>query len=134
MPQTEEKAFLSSLRKQKVTSVKPGDKVYIDLRSWSYRSDWFNNLGLPHSDTKTYVVEGIYQKAYAQQGKKIDLRIPIFKHMEKSKISLLSVDESFIYQFGSNTNFDTQTSILVDQYLISTYDSLKSPINETLDT
>jgi len=41
--------------KERITTLKPGDVFYLDLRSYGWL--WYRNLGLIDADTKTYVTE-----------------------------------------------------------------------------
>ena len=123
--QQEENVYLSNLRKQRVTSVKPDDTVYIDLRTWSYDSEWFNRLKLPEASTKTYLVEAVFRNGYLNNGRKIDLRVPLFDQT-------LSVDEAFIYQFGSRKYFDPAFHVVVDENLVNAHPAILEP-NQTDD-
>jgi hypothetical protein len=124
--QKEENIHLRNLRKQKITNVTPGDIVYLDLRLWSYGSSWFDDLGLPESDTKLYLVKGQYQNAFLSDGRKIDLYVPIFAQMGDKSHALLSVDNAFIFQFGRNTTYDPSNSYIVDEELIAKFPALKN--------
>jgi hypothetical protein len=113
-------ATLQQLRKQHVSSAKPGDTVYLDLRSWSYGSTWFDDLKLPNSDRKLYLVEAKYEKG--RNTRKIDLRAPILKYMGKDH--LFEVDEAYVQQFGSVRSYDPASVCLVDKALVDAYPAL----------
>jgi len=113
MTQAEETNYLSELKKLKIDQSRiPKDKrIYLDLRFWSYGSTWFEDLQLPNSDSIIYLVEAHYKNLYTHNGKKIDLKVPIFNQT-------LAVDNAFIFQFGSNHKFDPDKNILVNDQLI----------------
>jgi hypothetical protein len=123
-------SFLQQLKKQNVSSAKPGDTVYLDLRSWSYGSTWFDDLKLPESDSKLYLVEAQYEKG--RNLRKIDLRAPVLKYMGKDH--LFEVDEAYVQQFGSVKSYDPSASFLVDKALVDAYPDLRKDVMPNLVT
>ena len=73
-------------------SVDVGQRCYVDIRG--YGADWYNALGLPNSDTTTYVVEYVFRRDKgAKNLKKIDATCRLYKSATK-------VDEYWITCYG----------------------------------
>ena len=60
-----------------ITTVKPGDTIYINLRTWAIDNSWFDELRLPQQDTSNFVVRGIILRLSLNK-KSIDIQFPAF--------------------------------------------------------
>ena len=58
----EASTMMAAINRTNITEVGPGSNVYVDLRFFG--SDWYNSLGLPNSDTVTYLVCFCYHHWY----------------------------------------------------------------------
>ena len=85
---------ISSLKKTPITSVKPRDIVYVDLRC--YGSTWYQSLALPDKDHINYLVEYQYTKWLNRLHTKIEASVPLFKET-------WPLDHLFVKQYGSRT-------------------------------
>lgn len=111
---TESKKLSRELNRTPITNVKPGDKVFVDLRS--YGAAWFDSIGLPESYLKRYVVLYNYTKWTAASHLKIQAYCPIFKET-------FTVNHMFVRSYGSTFSLDPNM-ILVDSALVQAYPSL----------
>jgi hypothetical protein len=102
---------IATLNKTPITSVKVGDQVFVDLRS--YNDLWYQALKLPNCDTLTYVVVYHYLRWH-----KLNLTLiahcPIFKEH-------FTVDHLFVFRYGSVKIFDANTMVLVDSDFVSRF-------------
>lgn len=89
----------------KITAVKPGDKVYVDLRS--YGATWYQSLPLPDKDHKKYVLEYIYGRRISDS--KIKAECVLFQEV-------FTVDNLFVVQYGSIFTLQPEM-ILIDMSL-----------------
>lgn len=107
MDTTLAKTFMKMKRKEDITSVKPGDTVYVDLRFFS--DNWYESLGLPDWQDSTYVVVFEYTHWY--------------HHISKKKISAkfvltgqtFGLDTYQVYAWGEQKVLDPDKMILVDK-------------------
>jgi hypothetical protein len=105
-----------------ITSVAPGDSVYVDLRWYGRYASWYQQLGLPDPDHSRYVVRFDYTK-WSRNGSKIEARCLVFgDHFKGTK----ALNGYFVFAWGSKKVF-TPDMILVDEDLIVAYPSLIAP-------
>lgn len=103
------KTMVQQLNRTPITAVRPGMRVYVDLRSYS--ATWYQSLGLPDCDHRTYVVLYQYTKWASPKHLRIVAVCPIFNEQ-------FTVDHCFVRCYGSNSIFDEATMSLVDQHFI----------------
>jgi hypothetical protein len=110
----EAKKFKSDTDKMNITSVKPGDTVFVDLRVYSLDDDgsWYDNLKLPSAYTKRYVMKGTYLK-FIKDRTIITIKIPIFN-------DVFTWNTSSVLWYGEDKVF-TDDMILVDRDLLIRY-------------
>ena len=72
----ESRRQITQLNKTPITSVAPGDQVFVDLRS--YNDSWYQALKLPNCDTTTYVVVYNYLRWHKKPFSLV-AHCPIFK-------------------------------------------------------
>ena len=107
------KRFISSMRKENITTVSVGDTVYVDLRF--YGDLWYESLGLPDYATAAYVMEFTYTHWYHKNSKrKISARFNL-------NGSNYAFDNYLVYCWGSQKDFDPARMILVDASLAAAY-------------
>jgi len=115
------KARLSLIRRQPIDLVSPGDVRYVDLRAWSEHG-WFDELNLPDSHTKTYVLKCEYGPLSGSD------RFP------RNSIRLSSpaanefwpVDNVFVTFWGHQHRNLLDSFILVDEAMILQYPDIMS--------
>ena len=107
--------ILQRKNREPITLVKPGDFVYVDLRS--YGPDWYDQLQLPDSDSKTYVLHYEYLRWNNEKQTKIIAFCKLFDET-------FSVDGYFVYAYGSAHQFDPGTMVLIDKSLVSRFPAL----------
>lgn len=100
------KQHRARILKTPIHSIKLGDTAYVDLRC--YGDQWYHSLTtLPDVDHNNYVVAYIYKSWITNQQLKVKVTVPAF---DESHI----VDSYFVYRYGSVTQFDQNTMILID--------------------
>jgi hypothetical protein len=111
------KKLARDLNKQPITAVKPGDIVYVDLRS--YGAGWYATLPLPDRDHVTYLLEYVYREwVPRQQKRKIYCHCTVFN--EK-----FAVDHAFVKAYGSRFAKPTGDSEkLIDEALVREFPAL----------
>jgi hypothetical protein len=107
----ESRRQITQLNKTPITSVAPGDQVFVDLRS--YNDSWYQALKLPNCDTTTYVVVYNYLRWHKKPFSLV-AHCPIFKEN-------FNVDHLFVFRYGSIKIFDESQMILVDADFVSRY-------------
>ena len=114
MKSIEAKKFKSDIDKMNITSVKPGDTVYVDLRVYSLDDDgsWYDSLKLPSAYTKKYVMKGIYSN-FLKDRTIITIKIPIFN-------DIFSWNTSSVLWYGTDDVFKDDM-VLVDRDLLIRY-------------
>ena len=93
----------STCNKLDITLVKPGDTVYVDIRSWG--AGWYENITLPDKLTSTYVAECIYGNFCGSKNrpqKKLFAKFPAFNN------STYPVDNWFVNHLWSSTFIKTK--------------------------
>jgi hypothetical protein len=73
---TQEIKLKKMLRVQPILDVKPGDTIYVILAVYGY--GWYENLKLPFTDDKVYVVKMIYKKWLHNNKKSISVACPVY--------------------------------------------------------
>lgn len=89
-----------------ITRVKLGDVVFVDLRC--YGSDWYNTLSLPEKDFLSYVVEYKYVRWVSKSHRKVQAICSVFGET-------FTVDNYFVYSYGSIFDFDPRCCVLIDR-------------------
>lgn len=116
---------VSRLNKLEITTVKPDDTVYVDLR-W-FGAEWYRQMSLPDCDFKTYVVIFKYER-YVSKKRKIIAYCPVFNDR-------FTLDHVFVFEFGSVKEFNSETMILVDLAFVTRFpklqDSSGTPVYST---
>ncbi len=107
------KRFITQKRKEDITSVEVGDRVFVDLRFFS--DEWYESLELPDWETSSYVVVFEYTHWYHKKSKK--------KISAKFLLNgaTYAMDTYLVYAWGSNRNFDPRTMTLVDDSFAQRY-------------
>jgi hypothetical protein len=108
------KQAIALLKRTPITCVQPGDEVFVDLRSYGFT--WYNTLGLPDSDFKTYVVLYKYI-AWKRKNFTLEVFCPIFNET-------FVVDHLFVKQYGSITDFNSSHMILIDTDFVNKFPSV----------
>ena len=98
------------LNSENITEVKPGDKVFLDLRF--YGTEWYRQVNLPEKDFKTYVVECVYQNWVPRSNQR---KITAFVSITDD---LFTFDHVDVFEYGSVKVFDQDSMVLVDNFLI----------------
>jgi hypothetical protein len=114
-------AEVSRIKSSPITLVKPGDTVFVDIRSWG--SHWYSQLNLPDLDHSIYVVPLIYTKWANSKRTKLEGSVPIFNEHWAGRKSL---DAFFVFSWGSKHDFNQDLMTLVDENLLILYPSLLS--------
>jgi len=115
MTSEEASKYVQSLRTA-ITEVKIGDKVLIDLKTFSIEDSglWYESLGLPTPYGKRYVIEGIYCKPQrSDKGKQIGIHFPLFKSKEE-------YNRPFVLWYGMDKEL-SDDMILVDKSFAKDY-------------
>jgi hypothetical protein len=71
--------YVNNLNRLKISLVKPGDRVYVDLRTYSLQDNgrWYDNLNLDDAYTKQYVLRATYGK-YSNKENKIQIHFELY--------------------------------------------------------
>jgi hypothetical protein len=103
------KKFCSEQRKLDITSVQPGDTVYVDIRFFG--DDWYESIALPDWQTTLYLLEFRYTHWYHQRSKK------------KISGKFVLNDQSFgldtyqVFAWGTRRDPSGPNIIVIDQFL-----------------
>lgn len=95
-------AFLSALRKSRIDAVKPGQRVYVDLRACGHA--WYDTRGLPDSAETVYLLPHTYGDFIGKQRKKIAITCEVFT------TGAYEVDNSFVTLYASRSLEDWKRS------------------------
>ena len=119
----EAKRFKADFKNQAITSVKPGDVVYVDV-AW-YGNGWMENIPIPDIHPRVYVFEFQYTHWYH------DLTLGKNPSPTVSKVKISAyckvIDKSFaltaylVYAYGSNKVLDTSKMVLLTEKHIQLY-------------
>ena len=107
---SEAKRIIMDIKKSSIVEVMPGQRVFVDLRS--YGAMWYSSLALPDAHHTTYVVEYHYQELL-NRNLKIRVVCPIFKET-------FTVDHWFVVQYGSIFEFSPDM-VLIEESFINRY-------------
>lgn len=99
-----------------ITAVAPGDRVFVDLRS--YGAQWYATLPLPDRDHVTYVLEYRYTKWIGKSQRVLAAFCEVFNEMWPR------LDAYFVFAYGSVKSFDPQRMVLVDSQLLQQFPEL----------
>ena len=108
--------IMRNLRKEPITTVEPGDTVFVSLRS--YGGEYYNTLPMEDRFDKDYVVEYEYTKWTNSSHTRITARCDIFNETFPDQ------DLCFVKFYGSERTFNVNTMILVTSQLIVQFPSL----------
>ena len=97
--------YISEKRKQSITTVQPGDEVYVDIRVFG--DDWYDALQLPDSPTVTYVMQFMLTHWYHKTSKKL---ISVKNPMTKATYRF----DNYHVKCFVHRDFDPTTMVLVD--------------------
>lgn len=113
----EANSHIKAIKMRDITSVAPGDTVYVLLR-W-YNHIWYDSLPLPDLFDKDYLLEFKYV-AWTKRNskKKITAICPVFNDEWKG------LDNYFVFAYGSKTSFNANDSILIDNAFVKTHSRL----------
>ena len=103
---------MKSLNNTAIEIVKPGDTVYVDIRSYNYL--WYNSMNLPDSDHICYVVSYYYVKYAANNKKKIVAKCAVFDET-------YTVDHFFVRSYGAVKDFNSSYMVLIDKKFVLQY-------------
>jgi hypothetical protein len=108
----------TTLNQMPITIVKPGDTIYVPLRTWAIDNSWFDELRLPQQDTSTYVVLGTILRLSTNK-KTIDISFPVFNE------TYTRVSHSAFAAYGHSTAL-LPTDTLVDAAFVRLHPQLIS--------
>lgn len=104
-----------TMNKENITSINPGDIVYVDLQWLGY--EWFISLNLPEILPKIYVLETYISHWYHNiSHRKVSIQFRIFP-----KDNGYVIDSFTAYAYFSNKTFDSTKHVLVDKTLCQKY-------------
>jgi hypothetical protein len=106
------KERIKDMKKARITQVKPGDCVFVDIRS--YGSTWYNSLQLPDQDLVRYVVNYKYTRWSRKDQTRISAKCAVFQE------DWPKLDAYFVFTYGSQGNFERDW-VLVDEYFVQKY-------------
>jgi hypothetical protein len=112
----EAKRRIQALKRSPITSVKEGTVIYLNLRWYSH--SWYQGLPLPDLYSKQYVVKCTYGNFLSDVHKQIYLKDIVFNNN-------FTVDNFFVYSWGSVTIFDADKMVLVNKDFVRRNPSLK---------
>ena len=79
MKANEVSSYVNNLKRLKISLVKPGDRVYVDLRTYSLQDNgrWYDSLNLEDAYTKQYVLKARYGR-YNHKENKIQIYFELY--------------------------------------------------------
>jgi hypothetical protein len=108
---------IRELKRQPITTVQPGTIIFLNIRWYSHT--WYKTLDLPDLYHKSYVVRCTYGDFTSRTRKKIHL-------LDNTYNNDFEVDNFFVYSWGSSTDFDETTMVLVNKNFINSNKCLKA--------
>jgi hypothetical protein len=97
---------IKALDHSEILDVKPGDTVFVDLRS--YGADWYSSLDLPNLHTSSYYVQYIY-KNFNQRKTRIKCYAPVFNET-------FWVTNDFVTRYGSIFSMPADGILITDEF------------------
>jgi hypothetical protein len=94
-----------------ITAVRPGDRVYVDLRRWG--EAWYDQLNLPDAYNTIHVVECHYKSWQGRGRRKINVAVPLFDET-------VCFDAYEVYCYGSERQL-TEAMTLVTEAMAAQY-------------
>ena len=98
-------AYVKRKDREPITSVQPGDVVFVDIRS--YGATWYQQLELPDSDFLSYVVKHNYTEWENEKHTEIIAICKLFDERFNHR-------GYFVHAYGSIKTFDSTTMVLLD--------------------
>ena len=99
----------AELNRTDITEVRPGDKVYVDLRRWG--EAWYDQLGLPDAYETIHVVECQYTHWQGRGKRKINLSCKLF-----DEVVLLDAYE--VYCYGSERQLKPTMTLVTERMAV----------------
>jgi hypothetical protein len=96
------------LRRTEITSVVPGDTVYVDLRRWG--EAWYDQLGLEDAYETIHVVECSYRAWNGRGRKKINIHCMIFDEN-------LTFDAYEVYCWGTIKRMSDKMTLIDERFV-----------------
>jgi len=112
-PSAEEKRRIRTINASPITLVKPGDTVWVSLRS--YNDLWYRSLPLADLFHKEYVVKYVYRRLLFRN--RIEGHCPVFDEV-------YPLDNLFVHQYGSRTVFDPVNMVKIDEAFCLAFPSI----------
>jgi hypothetical protein len=103
---------MQEINKTPIDSLRPGDTVYVDLRS--YGAAWYETLNLPDCDHKSYVVACYVLRFANTKSTKVVCHVDVFNET-------LTENHHWVRSYGSMTVFDKTFMVLVDHNFVRIY-------------
>jgi len=110
----EAKKHIQETNKRRISTLEPGDIFYLDIRTYGHQ--WYDNLQLPESDFRTYVV-----KCYVQTWEIVSYKLYIVDEVLQTEFTYRNFDVlSYAYRRSISDG-----ELLVDIELVSKYPQLR---------
>jgi hypothetical protein len=109
---TAAKTWIKDFNTKPITEIRPGDTVYVDLRS--YGSAWYDALQLPYKIGQRYVIKYKYGPFQTQSKRKINCSNTVF---DESFV----VDHFFVFAYGQAKTFNSSFMTLIDASFVLEY-------------
>ena len=113
---------ITALRKLPITSVKPDDIVYVELRC-AFGLDWYDTLSMPNKYDEIYVVAVQYTKWRDKHHKFIQPKVLVLDEIMRDW------DNYDVYSFGSIKTL-TDPMRLIDESFVVQYPDIIDPKNK----
>jgi len=107
---------IKALKRLPITAIQPTTVIYLNLRWYSH--DWYKQLPLPDLFHTQYVVKCSYGNYVSNTHQEIYLHDPVFGNK-------FTVDNFFVYSWGSVTVFNANTMVLVNKEFVRRNPCLK---------
>ena len=110
---------IKQVNKTAITEVKPGDIVFVDLRS--YGATWYSSLPLPDRDHTRYLLEYRYGDFKNKARTRIEVRCPLFKET-------WVVNHDFVRRYGAFREMEPADEdskiVVIDEEMLAKYPML----------
>ena len=107
---------IKALKRLPITAIQPTTVIYLNLRWYSH--DWYKQLPLPDLFHTQYVVKCTYGNYVSNTHQEIYLHDTVFGNK-------FTVDNFFVYSWGSVTVFNADTMVLVNKEFVRRNPCLK---------